>query len=80
MDSADPDKAADEDTPKYPGQALKEGATGDLVKLVQKKVGATPDGNWGPKTTYAVKLWQKANGRLDDGIVGPKTWESMFGG
>ena len=80
MDSADPDKAADEDAPKYPGQALKEGATGDLVKLVQKKVGATPDGNWGPKTTYAVKLWQKANGRLDDGIVGPKTWESMFGG
>ena len=80
MDSVDPDTAGGEEAPKYPGSALKEGAKGDLVKLIQTKVGATPDGDWGPKTTYAVKLWQKANGRLDDGIVGPKTWESMFGG
>jgi len=80
MDSADPDKAGGDDAPAYPGEALREGASNDLVKLIQRKVGAVPDGHWGPKTTYAVKLWQKNNGRLPDGIVGPKTWESMFGG
>jgi len=79
-EGADPDTAVSKDAPKYPGSPLKQGAKGDIVKLIQKKVGTTPDGDWGPKTTYAVKLWQKSNGRLDDGIVGPKTWESMFGG
>ena len=53
---------------------LRRGATGDLVKTVQTKVGVKADGNFGPKTEGAVRSFQRANGLVPDGIVGPKTW------
>lgn len=37
---------------------VKRGDAGDVVKLVQTIVGATPDGQFGPKTEAAVILWQ----------------------
>jgi len=78
-DNADPDTAAEE-APKYPGHSVARGHEhADEVKLIQARVGAKPDGDFGPATERAVKAWQKANGRLADGIVGPKTWEAMFG-
>ena len=68
--------------PAYPRESLREGSKGDDVKLVQEKVGATPDGDFGPKTEKSVKAWQADNTACcgpSDGIVGPKTWGSMLG-
>ena len=52
---------------------LKQGSKGGDVKLLQKYMGVTQDGIWGPKTTEAVKKWQASKGLTPDGIVGPKT-------
>ena len=53
---------------------LKLGSKSDEVKIVQKKLGLTVDGIFGPKTESAVKEFQKKNGIYPDGIIGPKTW------
>ena len=53
---------------------LKLGSKGDEVKIVQKKLGLTVDGVFGPKTEAAVKEFQKKYGVYPDGMVGPKTW------
>lgn len=63
----------------YPGTPIKLGSKGEAVKLVQSKVGATPDGDFGSVTERRVKAWQQANGLLADGIVGAVTWKKMFG-
>ena len=39
---------------------IKKGSKGENVKLVQKVVGAVPDGDFGPGTESKVKAWQKA--------------------
>lgn len=57
---------------------LQVGSKGEQVKQVQLVVGATPDGDYGPKTEQAVKTWQADNDEYVDGIVGPSTWEKMF--
>lgn len=63
----------------YPGTPVRLGSKGDAVKLVQAKVGATPDGDFGLVTERRVKDWQSRNGLLADGVVGPVTWKKMFG-
>lgn len=63
----------------YPGTPLVLGSKGDAVKLVQAKVGATQDGDFGPATERRVKAWQKIHGLKEDGIVGSVTWKKMFG-
>jgi peptidoglycan hydrolase-like protein with peptidoglycan-binding domain len=63
----------------YPGESVNRGDRGEYVRMVQEKVGAKVDGDFGPKTEDAVEAWQKANGLHADGIVGPKTWRVMFG-
>lgn len=63
----------------YPGTPLQLGSKGDAVKLIQGKVGAKPDGDFGPATDKRVKEWQKANKLKADGVVGPVTWKKMFG-
>lgn len=74
-DRPDPDE---DDSPAYPGHYLQRGDDGHRVGLVQHKVGATVDGEFGPKTEKAVRKWQKRHGLEADGIVGPKTYEAMF--
>jgi peptidoglycan hydrolase-like protein with peptidoglycan-binding domain len=56
---------------------LRRGASGDLVKQVQAKVGVTSDGAFGPKTEAAVRDFQRAHDLVADGIVGPKTWDAL---
>ena len=63
----------DSDTPPV----LKKGSKGEWVKKMQKVLGATPDGDFGPGTEKAVKAWQEKNGLTPDGIVGPKTLAKM---
>lgn len=41
------------------------------VKSIQRLVGASQDGIYGPDTTAKVKAWQKRNGLTSDGIWGP---------
>jgi len=64
---------------------LKEGARGQAVVNLQKKLAAhgfspgAADGVFGPRTEAAVKAFQRAKGLAADGIVGPKTWGALNG-
>ena len=64
----------------YPGKSIRRGSKGESVKLVQAKVGAKPDGDFGPATERSVKAWQSKHPECgpSDGVVGPKTWGVMF--
>lgn len=56
----------------------REGSTDrEMNKRIQKVVGVSADGVWGPKTTAAVKAWQKAHLLQADGLVGPATLAAM---
>ena len=55
------------------------GSDNDTVKAVQKALGLTADGKFGPGTEKAVKAWQTKNGLTADGIVGPATIKKMLG-
>lgn len=59
---------------------LSRGSRGPKVKQVQRKLGITVDGIYGPVTERNVRAYQRSHGLQVDGIVGPKTWASMFGG
>ena len=56
---------------------VKQGSRGTVVKQIQRKVGVTADGVFGPKTKAAVKRWQKRKGLAADGVVGPRTGTKM---
>ena len=58
---------------------LKIGSKGEEVKQLQKKLGVTDTGNFGPLTETAVKKWQKENGLVDNGIINKSAWDKMFG-
>lgn len=67
----------------YPGLALKSGAAGGTVKLVQQKLAALgyavgADGKYGAKTAAAVRAWQGKTGLKADGIVGEDTWSKLI--
>lgn len=53
---------------------IKLGSKGEDVKILQKYLGLTPDGNFGPNTDKKVKEWQKSKGLTPDGVIGPKSW------
>ncbi len=59
----------------YP--VLATGSTGPDVVLAQKVVGATPDGQFGPKTEAAVRAWQGAHAVAVTGVVDAPTWAKM---
>jgi len=56
---------------------LRQGATGDVVRWVQMRVGCVPDGNFGPATERAVRAFQASSGLAEDGVVGAKTWAAL---
>ncbi len=58
---------------------LRRGATGELVRQIQAKVGVAVDGDFGPKTEAAVRAFQSSHSVVPDGIVGPKTWQALDG-
>ncbi|WP_052353842.1 peptidoglycan-binding domain-containing protein [Neobacillus jeddahensis] len=70
--------SAGNDSVPYPGHLIKLGSTGKDVERIQRAVGVTADGIFGPKTEAAVKANQSRHGLAVDGIVGPKTWSVMF--
>jgi hypothetical protein len=56
---------------------LRNGATGDAVKELQKLLGLAQDGRFGPATEAAVRAKQTSAGIVADGIVGPHTWDIL---
>jgi peptidoglycan hydrolase-like protein with peptidoglycan-binding domain len=75
--------AVSEERMANPGQpTISIGATGDVVKRLERALRRTPDhsvsidGVFGPQLGAAVKLFQE--GQLTvDGIVGPETWAAL---
>lgn len=53
---------------------LRRGATGRHVTFLQKMIGASVDGDFGPKTEARVRWYQRMRGIGVDGVVGPQTW------
>ncbi|WP_191141158.1 peptidoglycan-binding domain-containing protein [Polycladospora coralii] len=64
--------------PPYRG-ILRRGSKGNLVKVVQQKLGGIAvDGVFGAKTESKVREFQKAHGLKVDGIVGRNTWARLI--
>lgn len=49
----------------------------EAIRRVQRVVGVTADGIYGPLTLAAVRRWQVRVGLPADGVVGPHTWASL---
>ena len=58
-------------------QELERGNTGDDVRALQRALGITADGEFGPLTRRAVKDFQARSGLVVDGIVGPATKRAL---
>ena len=56
---------------------LRRGATGDLVKIIQSKVGVPANGTFDAATEAAVRQFQRDHGLVPDGIVGPRSWATI---
>ena len=81
---------SDNGTPNaYPGTALREGASGQNVRLVQfwlkiahtvysRLNDLTVDGKFGAATTAAVKRFQTYFSLTSDGVVGRTTWNKLY--
>jgi peptidoglycan hydrolase-like protein with peptidoglycan-binding domain len=52
---------------------VKRGDRGSAVRSIQRQLGITADGVFGPMTERAVKRFQRRHGLVADGIVGPLT-------
>ncbi|TML01875.1 MAG: peptidoglycan-binding protein, partial [Actinobacteria bacterium] len=53
------------------------GSSGSSVRLLQRHLGITPDGVFGPGTKRALKRFQRAHGLTPDGVAGPATWAAL---
>ena len=81
---------SDNGTPNaYPGTALREGSSGQNVRLVQfwlkiartvytSLSNVTVDGRFGSATTAAVRRFQTYFGLTSDGVVGRTTWNKLY--
>lgn len=66
-------------TPTSP-RTLRIGASGMDVERVQRAIGVTADGTYGPRTEAAVKEWQRAHGLDADGVFGANSWAALSSG
>ncbi|MBK1986318.1 N-acetylmuramoyl-L-alanine amidase [Sphaerospermopsis aphanizomenoides BCCUSP55] len=53
--------------------------SGPIMRYLQHRVGAVPDGIYGSNTEAAIKKFQQQNSLTADGIVGPATWQKLIG-
>jgi peptidoglycan hydrolase-like protein with peptidoglycan-binding domain len=60
-----------------PTGLLRVGSEGPGVATVQRALGISADGVYGPQTAAAVRSYQQVHGLLVDSIVGPQTWGSL---
>lgn len=59
-------------------RTVKRGSVGADVGVLQKKIGAVVDNNFGPATETKLKAWQKTHALTADGICGPATWAKIL--
>jgi len=65
-------------SPTVSGSALlRSGSSGTTVAALQRALGVTADGAYGPATRRAVRAYQRAHGLIVDGIAGPQTIGSL---
>jgi putative chitinase len=57
---------------------LKNGSRGEDVIALQRRLGITADGSFGPMTERAVREWQRTNAVHVDGIVKLDMWNALF--
>lgn len=57
---------------------IKEGAQGWTAFALQRAVGVTSDGDFGPQTKAALISWQGAHGLTADGVAGPATQNKIL--
>lgn len=57
---------------------LKRGMQGENIMKIQRILGLSVTGIFGPKTEAAVREWQKNNNLTVTGIVDNKTWDSLI--
>ncbi len=62
----------------YSGMALRRGDTGPVVTAVQRAVGTTPDGDFGPLTQAAVTAFQRNHDVSATGVVTATTWRALL--
>jgi len=84
-----PHRSAPSAAPAWPaGVTLREGSTGDAVRVLQQALrdsgivgvrGITVDGSFGMQTLTAVRNFQAARGLVVDGIAGPATRTALIG-
>ncbi|MFM8003549.1 MAG: peptidoglycan-binding domain-containing protein, partial [Dolichospermum sp.] len=53
-------------------------ASGVIIRYLQYRVGADPDGIYGTKKEAAIKKFQQQNGLTADGIIGAMTWQKLI--
>ena len=56
---------------------LREGVSGEPVRLLQAKLGVQADGAFGPATEAALKAFQEKHGLAVDGVAGPDTFMQL---
>lgn len=54
-------------------------ANRSAIIMLQKLLGITADGNFGPVTTKALMEAQRKNGVVVDGVCGPASWKAISG-
>ena len=64
-------------TPPGGTPTLREGASGPDVVRLQRLLGISADGGFGPQTRAAVQAFQQAARLAVDGVVGPATWRAL---
>src|SRR4051812_39835109 len=59
------------------GGMLQRGTSGPAVAALQRALGVSPTGTFGPATARAVRSFQRSHGLAVDGIVGPQTGAAL---
>ena len=57
---------------------IERGSRGNAVRVAQAIIGATADGDFGPKTDTALKAFQISKGLDADGCAGANTWKALL--
>ncbi|MFC7486651.1 peptidoglycan-binding domain-containing protein [Knoellia sp. CPCC 206453] len=58
---------------------IQRGSTGPAVVALQKALGLTADGSFGPGTETKVKAYQASKGISPTGVVASATWKALIG-
>ncbi len=68
---------AQDSPPASGGSSAGNGASGSSVAAIQRALGITADGVYGPRTRAAVRRFQRREGLAVDGVAGPATLAAL---